>query len=293
LKRVTIIILLSISLLMIWGTGSYADIIRYNITHYTINADIQSDGGIDVTEFISYKFKSSSDFVTRTIDDINTDNKLYSAKNISNIQVYEASLIEDDMFKYNLGEGKAGDKGIYSLIKTENGIKINIFSPAKDEEKRFVIQYHLSAAVVKYKDCADFYWKFIGDNWTIPLNDVDIVVTIPTPATNLRMFSHGPLDGINAIVDPSTVEYTLPLLKTGESVSLRVLFPSSIINSKDKFINENKLKDILNKEEKLVFDANIKKIARRLLIALVSLWPFPCIMLLILLFNYIRSVRKY
>jgi uncharacterized membrane protein len=207
--------------------------------------------------------------------------------------VYEASLIEDDMTKYNLGVGTAGEKGIYSLSRTLNGIKINIFSPAKNEEKRFVIQYHLTDAVVKYKDTSDFYWNFIGNKRSTTLNNVDIVVTIPTTSSKLKMFSHGPLSGINSIVDKATVEYTNPQLTSNEGVSLRVLFSPEIINTKSKFINENKLQDILNKEEKLVFEENIKKVLARMSKVLITMLPLPFLIILILIFNYFRVPKKY
>jgi hypothetical protein len=293
LRRIKLILVSTIFLLMLLGIPCYGATAHYDITNYTINADIQSDGGIDVSEFISYKFTGSTKVIVKDIDIINPDNKLYSAKDIDNIVVYEASLIEDDMTKYNLGVGTAGAKGIYSINKTLSGIKINIFSPAKNEIKRFVIQYHLTDAVVKYKDTADFYWNFIGNKRTTALNNVDIVVTIPATSSELKMFSHGPLSGNSSIVDKATVEYTNPQLKSDEGVSLRVLFSPEIIITKSKFINEIKLQYIINKEEKLIFEENIKKVLARISKVLTTMLPLPFLIILVLIFNYFKVPEKY
>ena len=142
------------------------------------------------------------------------------------------------------------------------------------------------------KDSADFYWEFIGNKFPVPLNDIDIVVTIPTTTPNLKIFSHGPSKGIKNVVDEATVEYTLQQLKPGDSVFLRVLFPPAIITSNNKFVNETKLQEILNTEEKLVFQEKIKKILETIKITLTSMWPLPFIIILILLYNYFSVQKK-
>lgn len=277
------------------STPTFASNIKYTITQYTIDADIQSNGGVDVTEYLSYKFNNTANGIFRDIDFINPANTLYSAQKIDGIAVYEAGLSDDDLTEYTLGVGSNGSNGIFSVIKNPKGIRIKIYAHAKEEEKRFVIQYHLTNAVVKYRDCADFYWQFIGSTWENNLNKVSIVVTIPQAANSLRIFSHGPLSGNSKIVDSQTVQYTNNRVRAGTSVSLRMLFPTSIINNianTSKFLNVDKLSSILKSENDLAIKANQDRKNTAASIILAIIWPLLCILLFIFLYNRYGKTKK-
>lgn len=274
------------------NTNTFASSIDYSITQYTIDADIQRDGGVNVTEYLEYKFNEAANGIYRDIDFINPDNVLYSAKGIDNIAVYEEGITDDNITKYTLGNGINGSKGIYSITKNPNGIRIKIYAPAKNEKKRFIIQYHLINTVVKYRDTADFYWQFIGKNFETDLNNVSIVVTIPKDTNSLRIFSHGPFRGNTNIVDQKTIQYTNNVISSGSSVSLRMLFPSSIITGSNKSIDQNKLASILKEEAAWAKEANLQRQHTIISIILAIIWPILCIILLIYLYNKYGKSKK-
>lgn len=285
MKRVYIyIVCLTLSLFWMGLTAHGADI-NYEISQYSIDATVNSDGGMDVTEYLTCSFKDKANGIFRDIDIKNPENELYSSSSISNIEVFEGNFVDDDLKPYELGSDKNGQTGIFTIFKTQNGVRIKIYSPGDNKEKRFVIQYHLKDAVVKYRDTADLYWQFIDREWDTDLHNVTIVVSLPGSSNELRIFSHGPLSGNTSIVDTGNVQYSIDALSARTCVTLRVLFPSSFIPGDKKFTDKKMLNAILVKEGSLAAEANRQRLLNLVSHILTALLPLAAILLFLIL-NY-------
>lgn len=292
MRKWFLVMISMVALLLMLGITSFADGVEYSVTQYTIDADIQTNGSVNFTEYLSYKFDGKANGVYRDIDYINPKDMLHSASSIDKITVFEGSLTDDDMIEYKRGEGHNGMTGVYSIAKTDNGIRLKIYSSANNQEKRFIIQYTLNNAVVKYNDTADFYWNFIGKGWSVPLSNVSIVVTIPENSNHLRLFSHGPLSGNNSIVDTKTIQYTNGKLDPGNNVSIRMLFPPTMIANNTKFVHEDKLSSILKVEAALAKEANLQRRNSIISEILAVTWPILSLIIFIILYNLYGKNKK-
>lgn len=271
-----------------YGVAANADI-NYSIDHYSIRASIDKIGGMDITEVLNYDFKDKANGIFRDLEYKNAENTLYSGSGISNLHIYELNQYQKIVRTYKLSNAqvKNGTQGVYTITPIDNGIRLKVFSPANYNKKYFMITYHVSNVVAKYRDTADFYWRFIGPKWESDLNDVSIIVSLPEASDKLRFFSHGPLSGTNSFMNYQTVKYYNANINAGDSVSLRLLFPGDIAGNITgiKNINSDSLNATIASEESLAKKANVRRSNINASIALAILWPILCICIYIFLYK--------
>lgn len=225
----------------------------YAGTAYTekvdVIANINEDGSMTVTENINWDIDGYFNGVYRDIL-YKGENELNSATKL----VFNSVTVNGQDFKFSKQELTNGESGGYNVLNVENGYKLKIFRPSEDEELETKITYTVYDVVVNYKDVSELYWTFIGTSWN-GIHDLTIRINLPKDSDSIRIFAHGPLTGTSEIVNKKSVLLTAKNLNAGEGVDARFLFNTGLIKS-TKNVEEEKLSEILAKEETLAIEAN-------------------------------------
>lgn len=224
------------------------------VDNIDINARINTDGSMTITETILWDIEEDLNGVYRDILIENLSNELSSASGV----VINSVLVNGVEFNYSYSTLYNGANGMYNINNIAGGKQIKIFTPSCDEYKTTTITYTLYDVVVKYNDIAELYWNFIGSGWDHGINNVRINITLPGDSQTLKIFAHGPLHGYSAIPSKDSVMLEVQHLRSGEMVDARLLFDTSLVDT-TKIVYIDALKSILEKEEKLAVEANIKR----------------------------------
>lgn len=219
-----------------------------------IDANINSNGSMDVVETIVWDIEEDLNGVYRDILITNSVNKLNGASNIA----VNSVVVNGVTFNYSANTLSNGAFGAYNVNSINGGKQIKIFRPSEDEHVTTVISYTLYDVVVEYLDTAELYWNFIGSGWDYGIDNVNINISLPGIAKDLRIFAHGPLNGYSEIVGKDTVKLNVDNLRSGEQVDARLIFDNSLVNA-SKIVKENKLESILLEEAEIAEAANMKR----------------------------------
>lgn len=221
----------------------------YEVDEFNITVEILENGDAVVMEEITYNFDGSFNGILRDIDSDRTDG----------IKDLNVGVLENgNIVRFQ----ESGGAGQYVFKMEEEGSlsKLTIYEPSSDEKKTFYIGYTLVNVAERYNDIGIFNRRIIDSGWDIPLNNINITVTIPEGAAreDLRVFAHGPLTGESAIVDNRTFSFTVPSVG-GEFVETLVIFPPELIPESTNVFDRDELQTILTREGRLADEANERR----------------------------------
>lgn len=253
------ILILSI-LLCIFSTTGLADGSVY-VDKYTIYAQIHGDGSMSVQEVLTYNFNGSFNGILRDID-------TSGASAIEEIQVFESSVVGPESLQdislkeyIPVEEGNKGDDGVFT-IEEQGGLQsLAIFSPSLSERKTFVITYVLRDVITRYEDIGELYWQFVPGNWDFDLENVTVHINVPKGADieDLKIFGHGPLTGESRRVDAENLIFEAPVIRPGEFLEARLLFPATLVPDIENIISKDALDEIMEEERGWAEEANLER----------------------------------
>ena len=193
----------------------------YYMRSFKVDAQLDGSGNMDVIEEITYKFDGSFRGVYRTLKTAGSDG-------IEDIEAYKVQNGRIKQFAQNDSE----TENSIQLIDEGDGIKLKIFSASENESKTFKIRYRVINAASKYNDTGELYWKFMGRDTDVRIDNFEVMITLPEGANKeqIKVFGHGPLSGISEIIDSRRVRLQVEKLPPHNYVEARVLFPSGLIN---------------------------------------------------------------
>ncbi len=181
-----------------------------------------------------------------TIDEV-------GAIDIYNNYGYEIINKKIDVFKYNKNASK-GDYGYYYNDDASNGTTLTIFNPSR-KNKAFYIEYTLSNMGIKHNDVAEIGWNLF-DEMREYINHFEMYIHIPNNQNELRVWAHGPLQGVSEILDRNTVKVTVDNLSAYTAIDVRLTFDLQVIANSNKTTNVNALDKIIYYEQNQAEIAN-------------------------------------
>ena len=234
-KSTLIVTLILIFSFFIPGIIAHGDSKDYKVSSYNMDVDIKENGDAYVKENITYDFKGEFNGVLRNIDRDRSD----GAENLKIL---------------------VGDREISNYETKEEGsiLKLKIYEKSKSEQKTFTYSYVLKNVAEKYNDISTFNRKIIDKGWDVPLENINVKITIPEGANknDLRVFAHGPLNGASSILDNRTFNFTVPFVSKGDVLETFILFPKDLIRYSTRIYNVDKLNEFLDKEKGFAEEAN-------------------------------------
>lgn len=226
---------------------------------------------------------------------------IYNASALTNIKVYDVKFTTTDFSVINkenkefvlVNSAKKGDYGVYTKTKNSEGVDIMSYQPSS-YARASLITYTLKDLVVVHNDIAEIAHDFIGTDYAEEINNLIIRINLPSSSKELRIFSHGPLNGNNRIIDDKSVEITYKRLPKNNPVDARVVFDKSLVPKATKKSNADGLNKILEVEKERANYANkLRESARKREKMLQTLAIIMEILLGIWLIGLIAIVYKF
>jgi len=204
----------------------------FEISEVAINARIDAEGNMWVTEQDTYHFDGAYNGVVIQLDASGSDG-------IDNFQAFDVtSQQENSLVVEASGKGKQ--------------IQYKVYHQARDETNVFRFTYEIKNVVQVYTDTAELYWKFFDRTNPSKLGAVQIDIELPDedaiPKEDIKAFGHGPLSGTVEIAEDGTIQYRVSPLPPERNLEVRILFPSSYVPNSVK-VNPSPMLDKIMQEE--------------------------------------------
>lgn len=247
-------------------TPAHADDRSYSIDHVQIDATVDEDGTLHVSETRTYNFHGQFNGVYQSIATIPDGSTLQLRGAQVRCGIDEELDLPYIPFKDDYGSNPAGaPTGQYSY--DEDYSRFYVFQRMSDAKCDITVNYSITHFVQFYDDTADLYWQFIGDEWDVPNENIEARVTLPVPegekasaGENVLIYGHGPLDG-DISLSAGVVHAYVPEAGDGDFAEMRVLYPRQWSNSSESAPNVHKGKhlDEAKAEEKEYIEAPIRR----------------------------------
>lgn len=256
----------------------YAD----GTTRYYIEVNVLDNGDAEVKELklmdgeyngyktdIRYKSNGLTKFDGSKSSFEGSD--IYNASALTDVKVYDVKFTTTDFSIINnknrefvlVNSAEKGDYGVYTKTTNSEGIEILSYQPSV-YKRASLVTYTLKDLVVVHNDIAELAHDFIGTDYQEDISNLIIRINLPSSSKELRIFSHGPLNGKNRIIDDKSVEITYETLDKENAVDGRVVFDKSIVPKATKKSNVDGLGKILEVEKERANYANkLREAARK------------------------------
>lgn len=256
----------------------YAD----GTTRYYIEVNVLDNGDAEVKELklmdgeyngyktnIRYKSNGLTKFDGSKSSFEGSD--IYNASALTDVKVYDVKFTTTDFSIINnknrefvlVNSAEKGDYGVYTKTTNSEGIEILSYQPSV-YKRASLVTYTLKDLVVVHNDIAELAHDFIGTDYQEDISNLIIRINLPSSSKELRIFSHGPLNGKNRIIDNKSVEITYETLDKENAVDGRVVFDKSIVPKATKKSNVDGLGKILEVEKERANYANkLREAARK------------------------------
>lgn len=234
---------------------------------YYIEATVKANGDMEVKELKLlageyngiYTNLRYTNFALQTFTGIQDDfdgSSIYNATAIEDVKVYAVAsdnlnfdgIIDRATLFTKTSSAEVGDYGVYTEGANSTGVDLSIYMPSYNY-KASLVTYTLKDVVVLHNDVAEIAWDFIGSDYEDDITDLIIVIKLPGNSSDLRVFSHGPLNGSNEIVNQGEVKAIWANLPAKQAVDVRVVFDRSLVSDANKRSNVDGLANILAVEK--------------------------------------------
>lgn len=255
----------------------------YFMGNFKVSAQLDSSGNMDVLEEITYEFDGSFRGVYRTLKTAGSDG-------LEAIEVYKLQDGKLMQFTNNNSE----QENTYQLINEGDGIRLKIFSTAEDESRTFAIRYRVKNVATKYNDIGELYWKFMGEDTDVKIENFDLKITLPEGADKeqIKIFGHGPLSGVSEIIDSRNVSLRIEKLLPHNFVEARVLFPTSLIKGSRRIVEKDALEGIMSEEKSFADEANARRVKARAAVGFSFVYVlFEILLIIYLYFKYDKEYK--
>jgi uncharacterized membrane protein len=215
----------------------------YHIESVIVDAQLNSDGSMDIKEKRTYRFEGHFHWATYLLPTEKTGG------------VVDFSVGEEGRPYLRTEEEK---EGTYQYEETSESISAKWFFDAKDETRTFIISYRILDVVKVYQDAAVLYHKFIGTGWDKPSWQVEVNIYPPQSIKKeeVKAWAHGPLWGKIEIKDDGTVIAEVSSLPGKTFWEVRAIYPVGLFSQIKNVIPEQIVPKILAEEKTWADEAN-------------------------------------
>jgi hypothetical protein len=222
----------------------------YDIDGLYINANIKDNGDLLVKEQIV--MNGSFNGYVRDLY-YKGEYNLYDASDIELERICEVTPLSPGNFDLTNNVVKCfsvdnyaipGDSYVYTKSNYSDYISLKMFNYTPNGSKTFYIEYLLKDVVVIHNDIAELYWTFIGENFSDDVADVKITINLPSEASDLRVWLHGPLTSNISKENNNKIIASITDLYANNLVDIRSTFDKSVVPYGTKLSNNDALSTI-------------------------------------------------
>jgi uncharacterized membrane protein YgcG len=184
----------------------------FRITKVSINAKLQPDGSMAVSELRTYDFNGTFRFAYRDMPATGP------------VAFGDFEVLEDGR-PYRQSDSE--EPGTYRITRESGSKRITWFYRASDEARVFEFRYVAAGAIKRYEDVALLYYQFISQEWTIRQSGISINLEPPAPLrkSDVKVWLHGPLWAESRIKENGTILALCDRLPGGTYLEIRALYP--------------------------------------------------------------------
>jgi uncharacterized membrane protein len=228
-----------------WAHQAFA-VKDYHIESVIIEAQLNSDGSMDIKEKRTYKFEGQFHWATYFLP-------LEKTGGVINFSVGEEGK------PYLQSEGEKEET--YQYEETSESIQAKWFFNAKDETRTFILSYRILDVIRDYQDAAVLYHKFVGTGWNKPSGQVEVTIYPPEPIgkESVLAWAHGPLWGKIEIWDDGKVKAFVSSLPANTFWEVRAVYPIDLFFQIKNVIPEQVIPTVLAEEKMWADAANIER----------------------------------
>lgn len=151
-----------------------------------------------------------------------------------------------------------------ALVNEDNEFEIawGVEDSEYNSNRQYEITYTVKNNITLYNDCAELYWKFIGNNFGIHIQNINGTITLPKGIDNieeLRVWAHGPLNGTIHRDSQEQVSFEVKNLYPNTFLEIRLAMPKYIFGGATRIVNSDKLESIIKEETKYADEANHRR----------------------------------
>jgi len=208
----------------------------YTIDSVVIDANLQRDGSMSVTE--QRKFNFDGDFTFANQEILKNPDQSQNTGRTESFEITDFSICDElDCYTALLGQEKLAADEVrpsekFYLNDLDDAYFIKWFYRS-NTSKTFTISYIVRNAITLHSDTAEIYWQWLGNKSEIPQNSVKVTLNFPEaiPDGDITVWLHGPLSGVVAIPDAKTVTFTVDQVPALTFVEGRVVVPLSTFDA--------------------------------------------------------------
>ena len=254
MKKYVVSIFILIMVLLIGNVSNAAS--DFTLKQIDFDVTLNSDGSMNVTETWDIKIRGMTNTLFKTFE---LDQSKYSG--ITDVSVYEIDKNGNKIkFREKNEEVLHVEKNCYyGLINSNNKYEIAWGINESSGSKTYEISYKVLDCIKKYNDIAELYWKFIGNDFSVDIDNVTGTINIPNSSedkASIRAWAHGPLNGNINIDSAKQVSFEVEYLDKGNYVEVRLAMPNEAFAGITNVLNTNRLDTILKEENYLADEAN-------------------------------------
>ncbi|HOX87702.1 MAG TPA: DUF2207 domain-containing protein [bacterium] len=203
--------LLMVLLFVVFVGAVWADK-SYELVSAAIEAQILADGGMQVHESRTYRFNGSFSYAFRTLP-------LRKGVHYSEFRLEET----DRRYLQESSERP----GTFTVEDDSDYLTVRWYYRASDELRTFDFSYRIDGAIERFRDAAVLYFKFIGDDWDLPHQQVNLRVRPPASlaADEVRQWLHGPPWAFSSTEPDGSILAKCQNLPANQYLELRALYP--------------------------------------------------------------------
>ena len=221
--------ILTITCILICAVPHSAQAKDYSIPKVDIDATVEQDGTLEVTEVRTFDFKDSFSYCYWDLSLAGPNNTTCT------IDVLEAGEYSGGSFKA-FTERASGGAGTYDIDSRRNKgtpiERVTLHFSKNHEKASFYVKYRIHGDVTAWSDCGELYWKYVSDGWQVASNDVTCTVHLPvpagaqvTPGENVRAWQHHKTLTGEVQFNGNDVVGTIPRVNSEDFAELRITFP--------------------------------------------------------------------
>lgn len=254
-KVFTLLFVFFFSIVLLHSNDVYAGNLKLKNLDFQVL--INEDASMDVIERWNIRIEDTNTL----FKNFNTDDNKFS--NIENVSVKditnnkEFTKINEEMYHVTKNCFYAMDISSYKY-EIAWGIGMDNSSGTREYE----IKYTVKDAVALHNDCAELYWKFIGEDFEVPSENITGTIHLPGNLLkeDIKVWGHTrSLNGIINSTDEGTIVFNLEQIPSNDYVEIRATFPKDVISSSKRTDSVDALDSIVAEETRWADKANKRR----------------------------------
>lgn len=209
----------------------------YSMPKVNIQAQAETDGSLHVVEQRTFDFDGDCSSVQWSFSNLPSNAEVA----INSVRIVRLGtdggttgypqVLNSVPFVLEWRDSGGPGRDAYSFDQARS--TVYVFFDAANDQRLIELDYTVKNGATAYSDVSEVYWQFIGEQWPVASENVEMSLALPVPSgvtvepgRNVRAWGHGSPDGVVEINEDGSVHYSIPRVEGGSYAEARVVFPS-------------------------------------------------------------------